>query len=68
MIFCFSTPPASSSDKLDAEERQESEKDNEAKLENSKESEDEDTRLEKDDFEALEEGKLQLFHLLLFIN
>ena len=58
MIFCFSTPPASLSDELDTEEQQEGKEDNKEKSEISEESEGNDTHLEKDDFEALEEGKL----------
>jgi len=58
MIFCFSTPPASSSDELDTERQQQDEED-EDKSEISEESEcEDDTQLEKDDFEALQEGKL----------
>jgi len=58
MIFCFSTPPASSSDELDIKEQQQDEEDNEEKSEISEESEGNDICLDKDDFEALEEGKL----------
>jgi len=58
MIFCFSSPPASSSDELDAERQQLDEEDKD-KSEISEESErEDDTQLEKDDFEAMEEGKL----------
>ena len=58
MIFCFSTPPVSSSDELDTEQQQQNEEDNKEKSEISEESEGNDTHLEKDDFEELEEGKL----------